>query len=160
MRPAMIEESPESFIQRWRRYAATVELFARTEGSPLIECRFGPAIVQLLERTGPYKAHTGPAQVIVNAMVERLEPAAGHARSVETLGLSRIRASGEVVAVEPDAVVVECGAPLVVSLLDTAAPAPVPGSFVSFEAVPPLHGFLVTEQRGRGRVEESPDEAM
>lgn len=157
----MIEESPESFIQRWRRYAAPVELFARTEGSPLMECRFGPAIVQLLERTGPYKAHTGPAQVIVNAMVERLEPAEGEeVRGVEPLGLSRIRVRGEVVAVEPDGVVVDCAAPLVVSLLDPSAPAPAVGSFVSFEALPPLHGFLVTEQRGRGRVEESPDEAM
>src|SRR5690606_2063282 len=97
----MVEESPESFINRWRHRAAEVELFAHTEGSPMLECRAGNAIMQLFERTGPYASRPGPAHVIVNPVVESLDvlddeqPAEPH--HVETVGVSRLKATGRVI---------------------------------------------------------------
>lgn len=160
----MIEESPEGFIQRWRGHAARVELFARPEGSPLLECRAGPAILQVLERTGPYRARPGAARLILNAVVDRLEPVddgdGGGADGLEVLGLSRVRATGVVVAAEDGAVVVDCGVPLVVTPLERAAPPPRAGQRVQFESLPPIHAFLVPEEGARRRRDESPDEVL
>jgi hypothetical protein len=57
---------------------------------------------------------------------------------------------------------VDCGVPLVVSLLDRAAEAPAEGEAVRFESVGPIHGFVVPDdsRRSARRRDESPDEAM
>lgn len=69
----MLEDSVDSFVARWRRYAADVELFPRHEGSPLLECRAGTALVQLFERTGPYLWRPGAARVIIHPIADTLE---------------------------------------------------------------------------------------
>ncbi len=158
----MIEESPEAFIQRWRRHAAGAQLFSRTEGSPLLECRLGDALVQLFERTGPYVARPGPARVVVNPSTTAFEPAEPGQRAIEATGLGMIRASGLVVERDGRSVVLDCGVPLVVSLLEPEGELPEDGRFVRFESVGPIHGFVVPSDSARGgrRHEESPDDAM
>ncbi len=64
------EDSIESFISQWKPYAASVTLFSRTEGNPLLECGAAGKIFHVLERTGPYGVVPGNAKVIVNAMTE------------------------------------------------------------------------------------------
>jgi hypothetical protein len=160
----MIEDSPESFIQRWRAFAADVQLFARTEGSPLLECMANGVIVQLLDRTGPYIAGPGRHRVILNPTVERLtgvEPGAEGA-SLEVTGLGELRGAGRVIGGEGRLTVVDCGVPLVVSVMDEAAERFEDGSLVRFEGVPPVHGFVVLETTRSRRVDagESADDAM
>src|SRR5690606_21462225 len=88
-----------------------------------IECRVGGGVVQVFERTGPYLSRPGPAKLIVNPTARELRPAeAGEAPRLEPLGLSRLAAVGRVVEREGQVVVVDAGAPLVVTV-----DAPVPG---------------------------------
>lgn len=141
----MIEDSPEGFVQRWRRFAAEARSFAHTEGAPLLELDVGGVIVQALERTGPYLKRPGKGRFIVNPMVERLLPAAAGERSLEVAGLGRLRGQGEVLLVEEDLAVIDCGVPIVVALLDRSADVPAVGSFASFDALPPVHAFLVAD---------------
>lgn len=69
----MLEDSVDSFVARWRRYAADVELFPRHEGSPLLECRAGTALLQLFERTGPYLWRPGAARVIIHPVADTID---------------------------------------------------------------------------------------
>lgn len=156
----MIEESPEAFVLRWRHRAANAELFSRTEGSPLLECRLGDALVQLFERTGPYLARPGNRRLVVNPCTLAFEPEELELRAIEATGLGRIRASGVVLERDGLTACVDCGVPLVVSLLERGADIPAEGRPVRFESVGPIHGFVLPpEGKGRRR-DESPDDAM
>ncbi len=158
----MVEESPESFISRWRHYAAEVEMFAHTEGSPLLECRAGEAVLQLLERTGPYLSRPGPAKVIINPGTNRLEPVSepDAAPSIESRGLSDIVAVGTVVAREGHIVVIDAGVPLVAYVRDVGAPAPVEGAKVRLASDGPIHGFVLAQQHAPLRRPEAVDEGI
>jgi hypothetical protein len=139
----MFEESVESFITRWRPYAADVTLFPHTEGSPLLECRAGDAIFGVLERTGPYAAHPGAAKLILHVMTESTHLVDEETRSIEVSGPSRIHANGIVLLRQGQMLVLDAGAPLVVG---SFAPLPdelAAGNWVSLAALPPVHGFLV-----------------
>lgn len=148
----MIEESLENFMSRWRRHAASVELFPHTEGCPLLECRAGEAVIQLFERTGPYLAHPGPAKAIVHPIAEELtlQEVGASSSSLEVLGLSRISASGEVLEREGSMLVIEAaGVPLVVAALRMPDGDVSVGSYVSFTSQAPIHGFVVSSERPR-----------
>ncbi len=166
---SMIEESPESFISRWRAHAADVELFPRTEGSPLLEALAGDALVHLFERTGPYLGRPGPAKVIIQPVTDGMEHAEdGSVLGVEVTGLGRFVACGRVLEVEGRIVVVDAGVPLVVALLDLEPPEDEgprweghrrqeahvqpfrPGELVRFTNLPPAHGFVVPQDRRSG----------
>lgn len=160
----MIEDSPEGFISRWGEYAASVELFPHTEGSPLLECRAGEALVQLFERTGPYLARPGPARVIIHPVAERVERVAegeDDRPGVEVTGVSRIEACGTVVAVDGQLVVVDAGVPLVVAALERPERAFSAGEVVWFASRAPVHGFVIFEdRRSQMRREEHHDDSI
>lgn len=145
----MFEESPEAFMARWRPFATDVQLFPHTEGSPLLECGVAGAVVQVLERTGPYRSTPGPARMILNATAETLEavpddvPAEQRTRLLETVGISRVRVQGRVLSREGNMVVVDAGAPLVVGVHGALPTGVAAGDTVRFEALPPLHGFVL-----------------
>lgn len=148
----MFEESPDAFISRWRKHAASVRIFSRTEGLPLLEAETAGAILQMLERTGPYLAPPGPAKMIINPTAERLEIfAAGDSdsqpRKVETTGIGRLRVSGVIVFRDDPFVVVDAGAPLVVGVIEPLPAEAVTGAVVAFDAIPPIHGFVLKEAR-------------
>lgn len=115
----MIEESPETFIAKWREFGVSAELFPRTEGSPLIEALVGGVIFQLFERTGPYLARSGAAHLIVHPVTKKmvLHGGEGHEPGIEITGISSFDAKGTVLKVEGQVVVVDAGLPLVVGLL-------------------------------------------
>jgi len=162
----VIEESPEGFIQRWREYAAEVQVFPRTEGSPMLECLAAGAILQVLDRTGPYQGGSGRRRVIINPMVETLEPLPEPARRLEVSGLGTLEAAGQLVAREGRMAVVDCGVPLIVAVLGDGEAAEggslEEGGFVRFTSVPPVHGFVIQELRRDHRADagESADDAM
>ena len=139
----MFEESVEGFIAQWRPYAADVTLFAHTEGSPLLECRAAGAIFSVLERTGPYLAHPGPAKLILHLSTERVGESDKQERGLEVLGPSRLNAHGLVVLRQGQMVVLDAGVPLIVGsfapLPDTLAA----GDFASVTGLAPVHGFLL-----------------
>lgn len=165
----MVEESPESFISRWRAYAADVELFAHTEGSPLLECRAGGTVLQLFERTGPYLSRPGPAKVIINPGTSGLEPVvdANGAVRFESNGLGNITAVGRVVAREGSVVVIDAGVPLVVSVIKDdrrSAEAVVAEAddrgLVKLVSDGPVHGFVVSHGATSQRRAEAVDESI
>lgn len=143
----MVEESPESFISKWRRHAAQVELFAHTEGSPMLECRVGDVIMQLFERTGPYQSRPGAALVIINPVIEELHvlPEAPPVPLVESLGVSRVRVRGIIVERDGRTLVVQAGLPLVVSSLERLPDEARAGAGVSITSIAPVHAFVVAD---------------
>lgn len=148
----MVEESPESFINRWRHQAAEVELFAHTEGSPMLEGSAGGVIMQLFERTGPYLSRPGPARVIVNPVIDSLTVVEGDQRTepphVESLGVSQLRVTGEVTERDGRVLVVAAGMPVVVSSLTELPPEAAVGATVSVTSLAPVHAFVVTGNGG------------
>ncbi len=158
----MIEDSPESFISRWRKHAASVELYPRTEGSPLLEARAGEALMQLFERTGPYLGKPGAAQVIIHPVtddVQRVDDPAA-TPGIEVNGVSRFEVRGRVVAVDGRMAVVDAGVPLVVAVLRPPEQPLQPGEFIRFTNQPPAHAFVVVDERrslARGRDEHKDD---
>lgn len=141
----MFEDSPEAFISRWQRHAAEVEVFPRIEGSPLLECRVGNALLQLFERTGPYISRPGRQLAIIHPITddfEKLEPGGGPPE-LAAAGISRLEARGTVIAIEDKIVVVDAGAPLVVGVLGERPQGLAVGDFVRLESTSPVHGFVV-----------------
>jgi len=156
-----VEESPEAFVARWRPHAADAELFARPEGVPLVECRVGGAVVQVLERTGPYLSRAGHARLVVNPTVAELRPAApGEQPRLESLGLSRVGGVGRVVEREGQVVVVDAGAPLVVAVSGRVPAWVTPGALVTFESEAPVHGFVVSGERFAVHRRDAVDETI
>lgn len=156
-----VEESPEAFVSRWRRWAADAEIFARPEGVPLIECAVGGAVIQVFERTGPYLARPGRGRLIVNPTARELS-VLGAAEEVhlESLGLSRVAVTGRVLEVHGGTVIVDAGAPLVVNVTPGAANGLAPGSVVSFESESPVHGFIVPQERSAHARREAVDDSI
>ena len=154
----MFEESPDGFISRWRSYAAPVTLFSRIEGQPLLELEAGGAILQVLERTGPYLAGPGRANVIINPTAEAVRVHEGGKRSVEVTGIGRMRGCGTVLFRDDPFLVLDVGAPVVLGVMESLPAEALPGAWVSFEAIPPIHGFVLREVRNL--VARSADEAI
>jgi hypothetical protein len=157
----MIEDSPESFVARWRQHAASVELFPHTEGSPLLEMRAGSTLMQLFERTGPYLARPGRAQVIVHPVTESVERVDDTTAlpGIEVTGVSAFEIHARVVAVEGRMVVMDAGIPLVVAVLAQQGAPLAPGELVRFTNRPPAHAFVLVDERRktRGREEHYED---
>ncbi len=150
----MFEDSPESFISRWRPFATRVHVFPRTEGSPLLEIRVGETVLQVLERTGPYLAAPGPWRMILNPMADRIErvPDGEDAprRTLAASGISRLEATGVVLERDRQMLVVDAGAPLVVGVLEDLGDEVAAGDAVTFEAQAPVHGFVLPTPVRRG----------
>jgi len=148
MLPAMVEEGPEAFIKRWSEFAAPATLFARSEGSPLLEAAVGGVIVQLLERTNPYQAGPGAARLLLNPTADTVMLAPEGAGVLVVPRRGALHGSGEVVEVEGRVLVVDAGVPvLVVAPADADAEVRRTGVWIRFEASPPVHGFVLDTER-------------
>jgi hypothetical protein len=143
----VFEESPDGFMARWREHAASVHVFSRTEGLPLLECEAGGAILQMLERTGPYIAPPGNARVIINPTAARVQVHGSGQRSLEATGIGQLRGCGLISRRDDPFLVIDAGAPLVLGVQEELPAAATAGMWVSFEAVPPIHAFVVREVR-------------
>ena len=150
----MFEDSVEGFIARWRGHATDAVAFARAEGSPLLEDAVGDVVVQLLERTGPYEAPTGPVRVLLHAIAtDWMRPDAARP-SCDAIGPSRLRLVGRVIEVDAPLVVVDAGVPIVLGLdpaTGAAAPWPEVGDWLGCDTLAPAHGFVL-----RGRATRAP----
>lgn len=145
----MIEDSVEGFVARWRSHAVRATAFARAEGSPLLELGIGDAVVQTLERTGPYLAPTGPVRVVLHAMTDRLDVGEPDVRRLESAGLGRLEIAGSVVERDGALVVVDAGHPVVVGIdapTEEAEP-PGVGAWVTCASLAPVHAFVLPPER-------------
>lgn len=139
----MLEESVEAFVLQWRTYATPVRLFAHTEGSPLLECQAGSSIFHVFERTGPYLARPGQAQLIINPMSEQVTAASEAKKKLEVRGLSHLAGQGLVLEKTPETVALDVGFPLVLGVLGGVSEEIVAGDWLAFESLTPVHGFIV-----------------
>lgn len=157
----MIEDGPDAFMKRWREYASDAVLFARAEGSPLLEAEIGGTVMQLFERTNPYLGSPGAARVLVNPTATLIEPTSDEATELVVPTRGTVAGRGRVVEVEGRIVVVDAGTPIVLaceqaSLSDVATI----GAWVRFEAPLPIHGFVVAGRSRTGPADRTPvDEA-
>lgn len=143
-------------MTRWRTYAADAYVFPHLEGTPLLEVRAGGAILQVLERTGPYGSAPGRARVILNPTVRRLEPGGEAEPGLATAGIGALAACGPVLLREGNMVVVDAGVPLVVGVEEPLPDDLAIGDRVRFESRPPIHGFVVPSPR-RGPAGQADD---
>ncbi len=141
----MFEESAESFTSRWRSEAADARIFPKVENDPLLELEAAGVIIHAMERTGPYLSRVGPGRVIIHALTSSVEPADSDTCQVEVTGISRARFQGVVTRREERFLVVDAGFRLVVGALEEPPAELGPGSYVRFEALPPLHAFVIAD---------------
>ena len=57
-----LENSEQEFLTRYAEFAASGTLYPQIEGSPLMEFSSAGRVLFLFDRTGPYRAHPGPAR--------------------------------------------------------------------------------------------------
>lgn len=143
----MVEESLEAFVQRWRAFAAEARLFARPEGSPLLEAAVHGAILQLFERTNPYLGTPGSAHVVVHPVTDRVQRTDTAEKRLEVPSRGALRARGLVLEREDPILVVDAGAPLVAAVEETPDPSILAGEWVTFDAAAPIHGFVLPRRR-------------
>ncbi len=143
----VLEHSTTEFLEHFKAYAARVFLYPQIEASPLLEARVGGRVVYLFDRTGPYSAANGEALMIVNPMVDSLSMAETQEADLNVLGISRLDGVGRVVAVEPNHVVLEARALLVIGVLDDSWRKVKVGDWVEFSSLEPVHGFFVKSIR-------------
>ena len=139
----MIEESIESFITQFRAYAAPVEVLARTEGSPMLECVVGQHVLHLLERTNPYGAQPGQRQIIINPTAVTIEPCETSQKQLNPTALSELSAVGLVLERQEEALIVDAGVSLVVNMFEAFPEEIIAGDWVRFQSLAPIHGFYV-----------------
>lgn len=147
MLPAMIEDGPEAFVKRWGAFAGDAVLFARPEGSPLLEAGVAGTVVQLLERTNPYLAVPGPSRLLVNPTATRLEATEETAPSLAVPSRGALEGAGRVLEREGRVAVVDAGWPVVLGLPTEGADVAVEGAWIRFEAEAPIHGFVLPPER-------------
>ncbi len=97
------------------------------------------------------------ARIIINPMADAVTVAGGGITALEATGLSRLHGSGLVVATEDRVLVVDVGVPLVIGVGSEIAATIASGDWVTFDTVPPIHGYLVP-QDARGR--RTPDDDL
>lgn len=139
----VLEESIAEFVERWRHHVADCLLYARPEGSPLLEALVGGRVLYLLDRSGPYAARSGVARLIVHPVAETLVPGRPGDEVLQSTGVSRVHAEGEVLEVGRGIVVVRARAALVTGVFDESWRGVKPGDWVSFDSLEPVHGFHV-----------------
>ncbi len=143
----VLEHSTIEFLEHFKAHAARVFLYPQIEASPLLEVRVGGRVVYLFDRTGPYSAVNGEALMIVNPMVDSLSVVETQEADLNVLGISRLDGVGRVVAVEPNHVVLEARALLVIGVLDDSWRKVKVGDWVEFSSLEPVHGFFVKSIR-------------
>jgi hypothetical protein len=139
----VLEHSTNEFMEHFKASAARVFLYPQIEASPLLEVRVGGRIIYVFDRMGPYAAVNGEALMIVNPMVETLVVSLVQEAVLESVGVSRVEGIGQVLSVEPNHVVLEARATLVIGVLDDSWRKIRVGDWVSFSSLAPVHGFFV-----------------
>jgi hypothetical protein len=140
----VLEDSVESFIARWGRYAAQVRLFPHVEGSPLLECEAAGRIFHVFERTNPYGSPVGEAKMIVHGVTMTVTIGGGESY-LNVPGTSCLELGGRLSHVSERVIVVEAGIPVVVGLLELPGRPLAVGNHVELTLLPPLHGFVLDE---------------
>ena len=143
----VLEHSTIEFLEHFKAFAARVFLYPQIEASPLLEARVGGRVVYLFDRTGPYSAVNGEALMIVNPMVESVAIAETQEADLNILGVSKLEGVGRVVAVQPNHVVLEARALLVIGVLDDSWRKVKVGDWLKFSSLEPVHGFFVKSVR-------------
>lgn len=145
----ILESSEAEFASRYRAFAARGELYPQPEGSPLLEFASQGRVLYLFDRSGPYAAAPGPAELIVHGILDPAHPprlgegGPGEFREQLTaLGVSAVEGVGEVLTASAQVWVVRARLPLVLAAFQPLPPVKV-GEWVAFQTLPPLHGFVV-----------------
>lgn len=78
MTPRPIEESPESFLERFSGHREEVFLFPEPWGSPLVEAKTPAGVVYAFDRGAP-PTPTGPLKALLHGVAEEVRPLEGEA---------------------------------------------------------------------------------
>jgi hypothetical protein len=139
----VLEHSVNEFIEHFKAHASRVQLYPQTEASPLLEVKLGGKVVYLFDRVGPYAASTGEALMIINPMVQSVQPSQTQEAELRTVGVSKLEGVGKVLAVLNNHIVLEATAKLVLGVLDESWRGVQVGDWLEFSSLEPVHGFFV-----------------
>ncbi len=143
----MLEDSVENFILQWKTYAATVKVYPKTEGSPLLECFANNQVFYLFERTNPYESSVGTKQVIIHPVAKHLQLTTETKKEISTTDVSELEATGLIIDRSKYMVVVDAGVPLVVGYKEPLPDEVVTGEWLELTSTRPIHGFVVPVER-------------
>lgn len=143
----VLEHSISEFVEQFKAHAAKVFLYPQIEASPLLEVRVGGRVVYVFDRVGPYVATHGEALMIINPMVETVLPTELREAALNNTGISKLEGVGQVLATEPNHIILEARAPLVLGVLDDSWRRVRLGDWVAFSSLEPVHGFFVRSVR-------------
>ena len=153
----MLEDSVENVVLQWKTYAATVKIYPKTEGSPLLECFANNQVFYLFERTSPYESSVGTRQVIINPVAKHLQLTNETKKEINTIDISALEATGLIIYRGKHMVVVDAGLPLVVGYTEPLPDEIVTGEWLELTTIRPIHGFVVPMVR-QGRYFERNEE--
>ncbi|CAM3902847.1 hypothetical protein [Deinococcus frigens] len=141
-----LESSERDFAARFAPHAAHGLVYPQPEGSPLLEFVAGGRVLYLFDRSGPYAARPGAAWVVVHGVLEpdSLELLSGeeHLETLSVQGVSALEGCGQVTHTVGRAWVVQARLPLVLAAFEELPPV-MPGQWIAFRTLAPLHGFIV-----------------
>lgn len=154
----ILESSETDFIRRFSSYAAEGLLYPQREGDVLMEFSSAGRVLYLFDRCGPYAVQPGKAKVIVQGILdlnelEYLEHPAEE--SLQSEGISGIEGIGQIRDVWQRSWVIQARLPLILSDYENL-PEVTEGTWIRFKTVPPLHGFVIREEKvlSQTRVED------
>ncbi|CAM3967288.1 hypothetical protein [Deinococcus marmoris] len=141
-----LESSERDFAARYASHAAHGLIYPQPEGSPLLEFLAGGRVLYLFDRSGPYSAPPGEARVVVHGVLEAgsvdLLPGSEHREILSVQGVSALEGCGRVTHTVGKAWVVQARLPLVLAAFEPLPPV-LPGQWITFRTLAPLHGFVV-----------------
>ncbi len=132
----VLEESPDTFFERFSQYATQLDLLPVPEGWPLLEAHTPLGLIFLFDRGTP-PAPLGPTDVLVHGVVREVRPAEGKPRLTPRTG-GAYTISGRVIGEPaPGFFLFDAGFPI---LLASQTPLE-PETRIEVDLEPPLMAF-------------------
>lgn len=114
---AMLDDTPQAVLANFKSHGVQAHIFARPEGSALLELSIDGRVLYAFERTNPYDATPGGHEVVINVASDCVTATAQGTESEVTWQShehGRFTAHGVVVEVGDGYAVLDVGWPLVV----------------------------------------------
>lgn len=158
----MLDDTPQAVLSSLKPYRLNAHVFARPEGSTLLEVLIDGRVLYGFERTNPYDASPGMHEMVINVAGESVTARAATAEPHEKVWQSheggRFSAEGPIVHVENDYAVADVGWPLVIFPLQNQALKP--DAWVSVDSPWPVHMFVRRSDASGTQTNEPIDDAV
>ncbi len=157
----MLDDTPQAVLANFKANGVQAHVFARPEGSALLELLIDGQVLYAFERTNPYDATPGKHDVVLNVQADYVDVASEdqthEAPTWQSHEHGRFTAHGEVVQVGDEYAVLNVGWPLVV--FPTQGREFREGERWHVDSPWPVHAFVRRSDTGN-RAQEPIDDAV